>query len=140
MTASTLSEIKIYRLAETGMKNYIILPVAAGKVCNLDYLINISRGNKKIIDSILASFFIETKIEIIALGSAIKKRNYITIRHIAHKIKSAFLILGITALEPVFKELEQLSSNKTSNGNIELLDRRVNLVFNQAKEEMLAED
>jgi CheY-like chemotaxis protein len=110
--------------------------VVSDKVCNMDYLMGATRGNKKIINNIVAVFFKETRKELTFLSAAIKKTNYTDISDISHKIKSAFLILGISVLDPVFKEMEQLSSNTSSISNIELLNRRVNIVFNQAKAEM----
>jgi CheY-like chemotaxis protein len=106
------------------------------KICNLDYLIGATHGNKKVIHSIVGVFFKETKKELTFLDAAIRKTNYPVIRDISHKIKSAFSILGISILEPVFTEMEQLSSSTNSIANIELLNRRVNLIFKQAKAEM----
>jgi HPt (histidine-containing phosphotransfer) domain-containing protein len=140
MTVTKLSEKRKYPLAKTGVKTFTVIPEATDKVCNLTYLLSVSRGNKKIIDNITTVFFKETKAEMLLLTVAIAKNNYTHISNISHKLKSAFSILGITLLDPVFKEMEQLSSSTSSIGNIELLNRRVNLVFNQAREEMLAED
>jgi HPt (histidine-containing phosphotransfer) domain-containing protein len=140
MTTLTLSEQRQFALAENGMMNCTLFQEPAAKVCNLDYLLHVTRGNKKIINNIVAVFFNETKKEMIDLNGAIKRRNYPVISDIAHKIKSAFSILGVTALEPVFKEMELLSSNTSPISNIELLNRRVNIVFNQAKEEMMIEN
>jgi HPt (histidine-containing phosphotransfer) domain-containing protein len=111
-------------------------PAPACKVCNMDYLLNISRGNEKIINSLVSLFFSETQDELLLLDKAICKTEYDTISDIAHKLKSSFLILGIVVLENTFKAMEQLSST-SSTSNIEMLSRRVNLVFNQAKEEMM---
>jgi HPt (histidine-containing phosphotransfer) domain-containing protein len=140
MRVSTLSEQRQSTLAQNGMMNCTVFQEPAVKVCNLDYLLHVTRGNTKIINNILAVFFKETRKEMIDLTGAIEKRNYPVISDIAHKIKSAFSILGITALEPVFKEMELLSSNTSPISNIELLNRRVNIVFNQAKEEMMIEN
>ena len=117
-----------------------LLPTAikADKVCNMGYLVGVSRGNKKIINNIVTVFFKETRKELIFLNDAIEKTNYTVINDISHKIKSAFSILGISVLEPVFKEMEQLSSVTSPIGEIELLNRRINMVFNQAKDEMNA--
>jgi len=122
------------------VKNSQTVTVASDKVCNLDYLMGATHGNKKIINNIVAVFFKETRKELIFLNDAIKKTNYPVISDISHKIKSAFSILGISVLEPVFEEMEQLSSSTSSIGNIELLNRRVNFVFNQAKKEMMLEN
>jgi HPt (histidine-containing phosphotransfer) domain-containing protein len=140
MTTLTLSEQRQFTLAENGMINCTLYQEPAAKVCNLDYLLHVTRGNKEIINNIVAVFFKETKKEMIDLTGAIQKRNYPVISDIAHKIKSAFSILGITALEQTFKEMELLISNTSPISNIELLNRRVNIVFNQAKEEMMIEN
>lgn len=123
-------------------KQISALPAAAkaDKVCNMGYLADVSRGNKKIINNIVTVFFKETGKELIFLSNAIEKTNYTVIGDISHKIKSAFSILGISVLEPVFKEMEQLSSITSSIGEIELLNRRINMVFNQAKDEMNAKN
>ena len=121
---------------KTGITKFNTPAAVSDKVCNLEYLVGITRGNKKIINNIVAVFFKETGKELTYLNDAIEKTNYKDISDISHKIKSAFSILGISLLEPVFKEMEQLSSITSCIGNIELLNHRVNIVFNQAKAEM----
>ena len=108
------------------------------QVCNMGYLVGATRGNKKMMNNIVAVFFKETKKELTFLNEAIKKTNYPAISHVSHKIKSAFSILGISVLEPVFNEMEQLSSVTSPIEKIEQLNRRVNIVFKQAREEMKA--
>ena len=114
--------------------------VMPNQVCNMNYLVDATRGNKKIINNILTVFFKETRKELVFLNDAIKKTNYPVIIDVSHKIKSAFSILGISVLEPVFEEMEQLSSTATPTKRLEQLNRRVNIVFKQAKEEMKAMD
>jgi HPt (histidine-containing phosphotransfer) domain-containing protein len=138
MTTSTVSEKRKYPAAKTGVKNFTLIPETADKVCNLDYLVSVSRGNKKIIENITAVFFKETKKEMVMLTAAIEKNNFTLISTISHKIKSAFSILGISSLEAVFTEMEYLSSNTSAIGKIEQLNHRVNIVFNQARAEMKA--
>jgi len=119
----------------------ILTPVAIPhQVCNMSYLVGATGGNKKMINNILTVFFKETKKELIFLSEAIKKTNYPVIIDVSHKIKSAFSILGISALEPVFKEMEQLSSAASPIERLEQLNRRVNIVFKQARAEMKAMD
>ncbi len=89
-----------------------------------------------IIQKILTVFFKETAKELVGLNKAIEERNYPGINNISHKLKSAFSILGIIILEPVFKEMEYLSRNSFPPGKIEQLNQRVNIAFNQAKDEM----
>ena len=139
MITPTLSEKRKYPLAKTGVKNFTIMPATTDKVCNLTYLVSVSRGDKKIIENITDVFFKETKKEMILLTGAIQKNNYTLISTISHKIKSAFSILGISVLEPVFTEMELLSSNTSAIEKIGLLNHRIHIVFNQARAEMKAE-
>lgn len=102
----------------------------------MDYLASVTRGDQKRIEGIVFLFFSETYDELLLLTHAIDTEDYLTINSICHKLKSAFLILGITVLDNVFKEMEQLSSNTSSISNIKLLNRQVNLIFKQARIEM----
>lgn len=138
MTASTLSEKRKYPLVKTDIKNFTSIPDTTDKVCNLAYLVSVSRGNKKIIENITTVFFKETKKEMMLLTGAIEKNNYTLISTISHKIKSAFSILGISVLDPVFTEMELLSCNSSRIEKIELLNRRILIVFNQARVEIKA--
>jgi len=104
-------------------------------ICNLDYLVTVTRGNQQRIDALVSIFFTETEQELSLLDEAVKNSDYPLISSISHKLRSAFLILGISALEPVFKEMEQPGSN-SSVSNTKLLYQRVILIFMQAKAEM----
>jgi CheY-like chemotaxis protein len=114
------------------------LVINTDKVCNLGYLVGVTRGNKKIINNIVSVFFEETTKELYFLDDAITAADYTIISNISHKIRSAFSILGISVLDPVFKEMELLSSSASPIGKIEILNRRINRVFNQARAEMKA--
>lgn len=138
MTATTLPKKREYPLVKAGVKNSAVIAETTDKVCNLDYLVSVTRGNKKIIENITAVFFKETKEEMILLTGAIEKNNYTLIASISHKLKSAFSILGISVLEPVFTEMELLSCNEAAIGKIEKLNHRIFMVFNQARAEMKA--
>ncbi|MBK7307754.1 MAG: hypothetical protein IPI88_12450 [Chitinophagaceae bacterium] len=59
-------------------------------VCNLDYLINVTRGNKVRINNLVALFFTETHQELLLLSEAVEVKNYAVISSISHKLKSAF--------------------------------------------------
>ncbi len=107
-------------------------------VCNLDYLINITRGDKTRISNLISLFFTETQQELLLLSEAVEISDYAVISSISHKLKSAFLILGISVLEPVFKEMELLSSNSSAIRKIEELSHYILMVFNQARAEMKA--
>lgn len=125
-------------LAKPGISILPSHPVIADKVCNMGYLIGAARGNKKAINNIVSVFFKETGKELVFLNDAIEKTNYTVISDISHKIRSAFSILGISVLEPVFKEMEELSSITSGIGKIEQLNHRINIVFKQARAEIKA--
>ena len=107
------------------------------KVCNLHYLIDITRGNKNMMSNIIDVFLEETPAELSSLSEAINTTNYRIILDITHKIRSSFSLLGIIILDPVFAEMEDLAILSAGIEKIKLLNYRVNLVFNQAKEEMI---
>mgnify|MGYP006368517307 FL=1 len=123
----------------TGYKNSLHIHSAdnnlARHVCNMDYLISITRGNRKIIDSIVSVFFEETKTELYSLKVAIADANYSVVSSISHKLKSAFLLMGITVLKPVFDEME-LGSATSGIERIAHLNNIVNKIFTQAKKEL----
>jgi CheY-like chemotaxis protein len=106
------------------------------KICDLSYLIIITRNNKKIMSDIIAIFLEETPAELSFLSKAISTTNYRIILDISHKIRSSFSLVGIRVLDPVFAEMEDLAILSTGIGKIKLLNERVNFVFNQVIEEM----
>lgn len=138
MITPALSKKIKYPLAKREVKNFIVIPKTTDKVCNLTYLVSVSRGDKKIIENITTVFFQETKVEMTLLSGAIEKNNYTLISTISHKIKSAFSILGISVLDHVFTEMELLSSHSAGIGKIAQLNHRILSVFNQARAEMKA--
>ena len=108
----------------------------ADKVCNLNLLNDITRGNETRLHNLVLIFFSEIKNELSELDNAIEKTNYTVITNIAHKIKSSFALLGIVVLEPVIKEMEQLSIDTSFIDRIKQLSQKVNTVFNMARLEL----
>ena len=106
------------------------------KVCDLNYLLTAVRGNKKVVHDIINIFLEETPRELAELQAAIGRSDHKIIRDIAHKLKSSFSLIGITVLQPIFEEMELLSSTASPIKKIEQLNRRVMIVFEQAKAEM----
>lgn len=127
-------------LAKPITTNFQNSTAVGNKVCNLDYLVGAAHGDEKIINNLVDVFFTETGKELSFLNDAIENTNYTVISDISHKIKSAFSILGISALEPVFKEMEQLSSSTSSISNIAQLSQQVHVIFNQARDEMIPDN
>ncbi len=109
------------------------------KICNLDYLVNITRGNKENMNGLLAVFLEETSGELAALTAAIKRSNYTVICDILHKVTSSFSIMGISSLVPLVKEMKDLSTIASGIEEIKLLNYKVNKVFRRVIVEMRAE-
>lgn len=108
------------------------------KICNLDYLIKITRGDKNNLNSILDILLKETPEEISILDEAIEKTNYVLISDISHKIRSSFSMLGISVLNLILEEMERLGAVATGIERIAKLNRRVHTVFIRAMEEVRA--
>lgn len=123
-------------MAKAGIIRSISPAIPVDTVCNMEYLINATRGNEKMINSIVRTFFEQAHDELSTLAKAIEKKNYPVIGGIAHKLRSSFAILGIALLEPVFEEMEQLGNSGSGIERIIGLKGIVNAVFEQAKEEM----
>ena len=105
-------------------------------VCDMNYLISVTHGNKKVIHSIVTVFFEETQRELLVLKTAIAEANYSIITSVSHKLKSAFLLMGITILKPVFDEMEALGTASSGIEKLKQLGFKINMVFNQAKKEI----
>ena len=114
----------------------LVVLAVTEKICKLDYLVTITRGNKKMMNNIIDIFMEVTPAELSALDAAIKKTDYNIIRDICHKIKSSFSLLGIAAIEPVFAEMEHLGAIASGIEKIKLLNGRLNNLFIQSREEM----
>lgn len=123
-------------LAATGSPGYSLYPAATAKVCNMEYLNGITRGDEKKTCDLVDAFVTEINEDLALLKIAIEKTNYPEISNISHNMKSAFAILGIKILEPVVKEMEQLSNKFSSIEIIKKLSRRIQFVFYLAKVEL----
>lgn len=109
------------------------------KVCDLGYLLVVTRGNKASMKNIIDVFIEEALEDLASLGNAIAEMNYINITDLSHKLKSAFSILGIGVLKPVFEEIEFLGSIRSGIEKIICLNECINDVFIQVQEEMKLE-
>ncbi len=136
--SKSIKKNSAYALTATGLFKYPSLLVKADKVCNMEYLNGITRGDENRIDDLVNAFVTEIKEELTMLKIAIESTNYPEISNISHKMKSAFAILGIIILEPVIEEMEQLSNKSSSIEKIKKLSHNIQLVFNQARVEMEA--
>lgn len=114
--------------------------LAHKKICNLNYLIGITRGNREKMKDLLVVFLEEIPQELNALTAAIQKTNYTLICDILHKIKCSFSILGITSLTSPVDEMKELSAIASGIEKIKQLNSLVNVVFRCAIEEIKIEN
>ncbi len=129
-TKSALKETRVFN----GPKS----PAMPVKVCNMDYLNGITRGDEKRVGNLVEAIITEINVELALLKIAIEKTNYPGISNISHNMKSAFAILGVKILEPIIKEMEHLSNTFSSIERLKKLSLHIQSVYKQAKAEMKA--
>jgi signal transduction histidine kinase/CheY-like chemotaxis protein len=86
-------------------------------VIDLDYLRDLSKGDRNFESAMIRQFIVQVPEEMSELESSIDKKNYEAIRSAAHGLKSSVSFVGLSPkLQPVLEQIEQYSS--TGNGNI----------------------
>lgn len=105
-------------------------------VCNLNYLSEMVGGKKHLMKEIMDDFLKQINEELKSINDAIVITDYKTIKNIAHTIKSTVSIMGITVLEPILQEIENLGAAATDIEKIKELNQQLNLICKQAVEEI----
>lgn len=105
-------------------------------VCNLNYLSGLMGGKEHLIKKIMDTFLIQVKEELTSINNAILKKDYATIKNLAHTMKSTISIMGISVLHPILQEMEDLGKNSTALERIIALNKQLNLICKQAFEEI----
>ena len=105
-------------------------------VCNLNYLSGLMGGKEHLIKKIMDTFLIQIKEELTSINNAILKKDYATIKNLAHTMKSTVSIMGISVLHPILQEMEELGKNSTALERIIALNKQLNLICKQAFEEI----
>ena len=115
--------------------------------CNLTYLSEMTGGKKQLIKEIIDVFLQQVPNELKSINDAILKNDFITIKNFAHTMKSSVSIMGISSLNPILNEMEDLSKNAiggsipitTSVEKIKQLNEQLNSIAKQAIEELESE-
>jgi HPt (histidine-containing phosphotransfer) domain-containing protein len=92
-------------------------------VTNLDYLMELSGGNKEFIKEVTQLFIDETPSNIRKMQDALLVKDYQTIRTVAHKIKPSMTFFGIAELE---EEIKSLEYNAMHAINLDTLEEQIN--------------
>jgi HPt (histidine-containing phosphotransfer) domain-containing protein len=107
------------------------------KNCDLKYLNEMMKGNKKLIREIVDAFLEQVPGEIRSLNDAIMKADFDVIKKFAHTMRSSVTIMGISALTPLLQEIESLASSKTDLPKIMEMNSKVAVICNSAIEELI---
>ena len=115
--------------------------------CNLTYLSEMTGGKKQLIKEIIDAFLQQVPSELKSISDAILKNDFITIKNFAHTMKSSVSIMGISSLNPILNEMEDLSKNAiggsipitTSVEKIKQLNEQLNSIAKQAIEALESE-
>lgn len=108
-------------------------------VCDFKYLKEIVNGKTNLIISIMDVFLKQVPEELLNIKEAIINIDYKTIRIYAHTMKSSVSIMGISALKPVLKEMENLGIAEDNIEKIKRLNNKLNEICKKAFEEIKIE-
>lgn len=106
---------------------------------DFSYLHDSLQGKKEAIKEMLDYIQQQVPVYLSELGVAVEKSDKQAIAKLAHKIKSAVLLMGITQLSPVLNELEFNEVNRIPPEKIEKLNNNLNQICSQAMEEVKKE-
>ena len=105
-------------------------------VCELMYLKEMMKGNKKSILGVIDVFLIQISEELFSLNEAVSQTNYAIIKSFSHTMKSTVSIMGISCLVPLLKEMEDLAKIAGGIEKITELNQQLNLICEKAIEEI----
>lgn len=109
------------------------------KVTNLDYLIELSKGNKEFVVEMIEIFLAENPEEIASLENAISEQNFEQIKSAAHKMKSTIPFVGLDKLiEKDLAEIEKLGLEQINIQRIHTLFLNIKDICLKASEELKA--
>lgn len=107
------------------------------KVCNLDYLYELSKGDMGFVREMIDVFLTDTPGEVRQLEEHIRGKNYSEIRQASHKLRSSIPYVGLDLIigDDVM-EIEELSAKGGSIKDIESRFVKVNKVLSEAFTEL----
>jgi len=108
-------------------------------VSDISFLSEMVGGEKEVIRQIMDAFFNQVAEDLPSISNAISKTDYVTIKRIAHSMKSSAAIMGISVVRPVMEEMETLGTSATNIGRIKELNQKLILIYSQAIDEIKKE-
>lgn len=92
------------------------------QVTNLDYLIDLAKGNTQFIKEMIDTFILEIPKELAALEKAIHEKDFEAIRQTAHLMQSTIPFVGLDKiLESEVYEIEKIAGDNSMLRKIEIL-------------------
>jgi HPt (histidine-containing phosphotransfer) domain-containing protein len=94
----------------------------AKKITNLDYLVDLSKGNKVFVKEMIEIFLSENPEEIKSIEKGISEKNYELIKATAHKLRSTIPFIGLDKL--IENEVEEIETLAAAQGDIREIEKR----------------
>lgn len=108
-----------------------------GRVVNIDYLKQLSKGNTRFVEEMIRIFLSENPEEIRTLELAVTKQDYDLVRATTHKLRSTLPYIGLDKLvENEITEIEDLAEKRGSIGRIQELCLKIKGICDQACQEL----
>lgn len=109
----------------------------SGKVINLEYLFDLSKGNIEFVKQMLDVFLEENPKEMALLGQAIDNRNFEAIRQAAHLLQSSIPFVGLDkVIEKQVYEIEKTgaeSRNYMASSSQQEAIKKIEFLFSEVR-------
>jgi HPt (histidine-containing phosphotransfer) domain-containing protein len=107
------------------------------KICNLNYLYELSKGDMGFIREMIDVFLAENSGELDSLEKKIGEEDYSQIKQIAHKLRSSIPYVGLDArIGQEIADIEELARQEEDMDKIKSLFKKVRTVCNDALAEL----
>ncbi len=108
-------------------------------VTNLDFLVELSKGNTGFVKEMISTFLTENIKEIGSLEEAIRSKNFEAIKQAAHLMQSSIPFVGLDKIiESEVREIEKLAARRSDIHRIEQLFTKVKKACEKACVELKA--
>ena len=105
-------------------------------VIDLDYLNELSKGDKNFEMEMIRQFIVQVPEEMASLQTFISEKNYSAVRSAAHGLKSSVSFVGLSSkLQPVLEQIEKHASSGNGFNEIQENFKQLQIVCNHAIEE-----
>lgn len=157
MTANAMAGEKD-KCLKVGMNDYIAKPIKSDilfekmykaafekdidvkkKYIDLEFLVTSMHGKKNAIRETIDIFIEQMPRDVLLIHGAVDKEDYLSIKHYAHKMKSAASLMGISKMQDTLSELEFLAAEGKDMVKIHTLYLALNLLSEQAINELRKE-